>query len=317
MNNHKCSIGIDLGGTKIDSGLINNGKILKRHKQPTNVSGGYRCILEQIVEMIEHHKKEAPYPIQGIGIGVPGQVNSNDGSVIFAPHLFWNNVPLKKDLESALKMPVVISNDVRVAAWGEWNYGAGRGFKNIVLVYVGTGIGGGIIIDGHILHGANNMAAEIGHMIIDPNGPKCTCGNTGCLDAHAGGGGITRIAQKMVKEDPKAGAALLNLAGCMIENITPPIIAKALQLKDPMAEKLLEKMVAALSIGVLNLVHILNPERIIFGGGMIEGFPVLISRVKAEVQKKCLPPAAGTLDIVPSELHDTASLIGAAALILT
>jgi glucokinase len=199
---------------------------------------------------------------------------------------------------------------------GEWLYGAGRGYDDLVCVFVGTGIGGGIVSDGKVISGCGNAAGEVGHMTIDLRGPVCTCGKRGCWEALAGGWAIARRAQEAMRSASDPESLILELAGGKPENITAKTVSKALQVGDPLAREIVEDVVAALIAGAVNLVNIINPCRLIIGGGVIEGMPMLLERIQEGVQKYALRAVTEKLKIVPSVLGSDAGIVGAAALAL-
>ena len=317
----KCAVGIDLGGTKIALGAVDDeGRLLEPLCFDTEARGGYETVLDQLVNGVRQLKGRSNSPgapISGIGIGVAGQVDPETGAVVFAPNLNWRDVPLRADLERACGLPVVVTNDVRAALWGEWLFGAGRGGRDLICIFVGTGIGGGIVCDGRVLEGCSNTAGEIGHITVDLRGPLCKCGNRGCMEALAGGWAIARRAQESVKADPVRGSAILNRAGGKIEEITAKTVVHAFYDGDPLAITILDEATDALAAGIAALVNALNPCEIILGGGIIEGMPEMVSRIDKGVRNRALSAATGRLAIVASKLGGEAGIIGAAALAMS
>lgn len=315
MSKRLWAIGVDLGGTKIETARIDpEGKVERRLRSPTPVAAGAAGIRQTIVEAIADLRKDTNSPIAAVGVGVPGQVESRTGIVRFAPNLRWTNEPFQSDLAAAIGLPVTLDNDVRVATWGEWLNGAGRDCDDLICVFVGTGIGGGVVSGGRMLVGANNAAGEIGHFPVLINGPVCHCGNRGCMEALAGGWAIGRLGQEAVAAEPAAGAQILKLAGGVREAITGKIVAEALKRGDSLARRVMDGVAEALVAGVTGLVNSFNPRRVILGGGVIEGQPELIGRVRDGVLQRALKAATGELEVVPAMLHNDAGVIGAAAL---
>lgn len=309
------AIGIDLGGTKIEIALVDKqGQASSILKIPTNVIGGPKSIENDIVNKVEELTKLAHGKVFGIGIGVPGQVHPEDGRVLFAPNLGWNNVPIQQDLTQRTKLPVVITNDVRAATWGEWLHGAGKGSQDLVCLFVGTGIGGGIVLSGQMLQGYNNSAGELGHMIIQMDGPACTCGSKGCLEALGSGWAIAKKAQKLIKENHEAGKKLLERAFGKIEDVTTKLVVEAYKDKDLLAEELIVGMFHALTIGCINIANVLNPERIILGGGVLTDLPEVFEHVQDGIQKYALKSASLNLKVIPAKLTRNAGVIGAGTL---
>ncbi len=311
----KYGVGIDLGGTKIALGMVDDdGTLLELVRYRTDTGGGYKAVIGLIVEGVRRLGAAHPLKLSGIGIGVAGQVDPVSGAVIFGPNLEWHDAPLREDIEKACAIPVVVTNDVRAAMWGEWLFGAGRGVKDLLCVFIGTGIGGGIVCGGKPLDGCSNTAGEIGHMTVDLNGPLCTCGNRGCMEALAGGWALARSARESVASDPARGRKILEMAGGSLDDITAKIVVQASHGGDPLAVGLIDAAVAGLGAGVATLVNAINPCVIILGGGIVEGMPELVSRVESEVRRRALGAAAGRLAFRAASLGNQAGIIGAAAL---
>lgn len=315
MSRPQWTAGIDLGGTKIQILQINSfGTVGERLRCDTDITGGSEAIEKEIIDGIKSLNKKIGSPPSAIGIGVAGQIDAETGDVKFAPNLKWINVPLQHNLKRTLGIPVIIINDVRAATWGEWLYGAGKGTRDLICIFVGTGVGGGIISDGKMLTGFNNTAGEIGHMTVNIHGPQCTCGNVGCLEAYAGGWGIAKNAQEAVKADPKAGAKLLKAAGGHIEDITGRIVTELDREHDPLSMAIIEQAVDALAAATSSLINVLSPQKIIFGGGVIDGMPELIEGIAKKAKKRALCAATDNLLILPAKLRNDAGAIGAGAL---
>jgi glucokinase len=315
MDSKIRAVGIDLGGTKIAFGLVDeNGQLLNLLRYDTEAQGGYGAVVKQVVEGVQQLKALSPVPISGIGIGVAGQVEPVTGAVVFAPNLDWRDVPLRADVEKACAVPAAVTNDVRAALWGEWLFGSGRGAEDLLCIFIGTGIGGGIVSGGKVLKGCSNTAGEIGHITVDLHGPLCTCGNRGCMEALAGGWALARRAREAVETDPVSGGTVLKTAGGKVENITAKTLVKAFYAGDALAIKIIGKAIDALAAGISALVNALNPCQIILGGGIIEGMPEMVSRIEKGVRSRALSAATGRLVISDSKLGAEAGIIGAAAL---
>jgi len=250
MSTNQWAIGIDLGGTKIEVALVNSSGLLHdRLRVPTDSKKGYKTILKQITETIHQlcDKNGNAIP-SSVGIGIPGQISRSSGIVHYAPNLNWHEVKLEDDLSKMLDKHVSICNDVRAATYGEWFYGAGKNCDDLVCIFIGTGIGGGIISDGRMLTGCNNTAGEIGHMTIDLHGLECHCGNKGCFEALAGGWAIARDAQDMVRTDMKSGKILLAIAGNEIDKITAKTVSEAASKNDALAKKNIDNLADVLMV---------------------------------------------------------------------
>jgi glucokinase len=227
--------------------------------------------------------------------------------------LGWENVPLKTKLEEKLKLPVVVTNDVRAAAWGEWQFGAGKGVDDLVVLFVGTGVGGSVVSSGRILEGCNNSAGELGHTTLIVEGRKCHCPNKGCLEAYAGGWAIAERAQEAVQDNPAAGENMVSLAGS-IEKITASSVTQAYHEGDQLAFQLVRETAQYLAAGLVSIVNAFNPCLLVLGGGVIEGLPELINNVKTDIKKRALKPVAENLRVVKAALGNKAGIVGAAAL---
>lgn len=311
--NTKYAFGIDIGGTKIEFAQVDaNGTILKKKRVLTNVSGGFEGVVQQIIATLNEMQNQSMEKAVGLGIGIPGQVDKVTEIIDFAPNLKWHNVNLKEVLQKAMNLPVAITNDVRAITMGEWHFGAGKGCSNLVCLIVGTGIGGGIVCNGKLLHGSTNTAGELGHIIIDWRGLPCTCGNNGCLEAYAGGWAIAKRAQIAVRNKQDAGRAILNLANDKIDDISPVEVFKAYYAGDILAKKLVDETIDALVAGCISIINSLNPERLILGGGIIQAMPEMIEHIDKCVRIKALPSACKRLQIQPAQLGPEAGVIGAA-----
>ncbi len=324
MATEYSSIGVDLGGTKIAVALVDaKGQIDTLHKYATDVDGGPEAITSQIVAGVRELRGSSGSAgsansssglVIGVGVGVAGQIEAGSGLVHFAPNLDWHEVPLKAELEKALSLPVVVTNDVRAITWGEWLFGAGKGVDDLICMFVGTGIGGGVVAGGRMLAGSSNTAGEIGHISIDMHGPLCTCGNRGCMEVFAGGWAIAARAQNIARTHPQEANLLLQLAENNRDNLTAEIVAEAYHQNDPLALHLVGEVVEALVAGTVSLINTFNPRLIILGGGVIDGLPEIIDQVDAKVRWRCLRAAAQHLRIVAARLGGEAGVVGAAAL---
>lgn len=314
MQKQQWAIGVDIGGTKIAVAAVDpSGEIIDKILFETSHTLDYGTIEQQVIANIQELIHHTTVPPVALGIGVAGQVDEPSGTVIFAPNLNWHNIPIKTNFEKILKLPVKVLNDVRAATWGEWKHGAGVDLDNFVCVFVGTGIGGGIVANGMLMNGSSNAAGELGHIRIDLHGPTCTCGGIGCLEAWSSGWAIAARAQEAVSLDPAGAASLLKFVGGNRRAITAKHVIQAYYEGDPFAKILVDDTTEALIAGVISIVHSFNPSRIILGGGVIHGLPELVDWIADGVNKRALPAATKDLSIVQAQLQGDAVAIGAAS----
>lgn len=315
MAHQSSAVGIDLGGTKTIVAIVNaSGKILQTTRLATPASEGSQAVIEKISKAACQLIEGAGLPPVGLGVGVAGQIAPSGKLVQYAPNLDWHDVPLQTALQEQTGLPAVLLNDVRAATWAEWLFGAGYGCDDLVCLFIGTGIGGGVVSGGRLLVGNSNSAGELGHIPVALNGPLCNCGNRGCLEALAGGWAIARRAREAVAADPQAGIALKKLAQGREEAITAALVARAAHGGDPLAGQIIAETAEALIAGATGLINAFNPGRLILGGGVIEGLPELVDRIDQEARSRALQAACTKLEVLPAALHNNAGVIGAAAL---
>lgn len=315
----KVAVGVDLGATKLEVALVDpQGLVLRSTRVATDVAGGPEAVRSQIVGAVREilGQGKAGLSIAGIGLGVAGQIEAGSGKVVFGPNLGWKNVPLGAWIQEDLNLPVLVTNDVRAATFGEWRFGAGRGLEDLVCLFVGTGVGGGVVAGGKLLCGAFNSAGELGHMVVDFQGPLCDCGGRGCLEALAGGRALARQAKRAVQAYPAAGAGLLQLAGGNLEGITAQIVIQAFQRGDRLAKEILAKAKEALAAGLVSIVHCVNPKRIILGGGIVEGMAQLVEELEEKVKGTAMRASVQGLELVRAQLGRAAGAVGVAAMFL-
>jgi len=313
------AIGVDLGGTNIVSAIVNyQGKIVNRLKVPTLAERGKEATIERIIETIHENIIQSTIALDniiGIGIGAPGPLNVKKGIINFAPNLpGWEGVPLKKILEDEFNMKVVLENDANAATWGERCFGAGQGVNNLVCFTLGTGIGGGIIIDGNIYHGSNYGAAELGHMTVNKDGPRCNCGNYGCLEAYSSATGIKNRIKSRIQKGVKSHFLTFD-NDHLIESMSLKSIFETARMGDDLTQSVVEEAIAYLGIAIANIANMLNPEMIILLGGITNEGDNLLNPLKKEVAGRTLNSNYKFLKIVIGKLGDLAGALGAAALL--
>lgn len=310
-------IGIDVGGTNVKIALVNDeGKILYSNSVPTRAEMGYEYTVDNIKQAIYELLKETklePTDIEGMGFGFPGQVDYKAGVVRNAPNIpGWVEIPIAKIFEDEFHIPTRVDNDVRCAALGELNYGAGKGCENLICITVGTGIGSGLVVNGKLVRGATNAAGEIGHIKLQMNdGPICGCGDTGCMEAFASGPAIVALAEDYIKGGKSTKyRELANGAP-----ITPYIVCEAAKLGDPVAQRIFTIIGEYIGIGMASVVNLLNPEKIIIGGGVADAGEYLINPLTETLKKRAMKIAGEAVEIVHAQLGNTAGVIGASLLI--
>lgn len=311
-------IGIDVGGTNVKIALVDGeGKIIYSNSVPTYAQMGYEYTVNNIKQAIRDLMKETntdTKEIEGIGFDFPGQVDYKTGVVKLAPNIpGWINVPIAQMIEEEFNIPTRIDNDVRCAALGELKFGAGKGCENFVCITVGTGIGSGLVINGQLVRGAANAAGEIGHIKLQMNGgPICGCGDTGCLEAFASGPSIVAMAQEYLKGGKST--KFREMAGADGE-ITPYIVAKAAEAGDPVAKRIFEIVGTYIGMGLVSVINLLNPEKVIIGGGVAAAGDLLLDPIRKTIKERAMVVAGNSVEIVPAELGNSAGVIGASMLV--
>lgn len=308
------AIGIDLGGTKIETALVDaRGDIAEKQRTPTEAKRGPDHVVEVIVSTLTtHYLQDGRRAVGAIGVGVAGQVDPETGTVRRAPNLHWQDFPIRERLETALGLPVAVLNDVQAITYGECRRGVGSGAKNLVCLFAGTGVGGGVVIGGELVRGTSGNAGEFGHMTIEREGLRCSCGNRGCLETFVGGWAIAQRARTRVVAEPAQGATLLRLAGGKADGISAALVGQAAALGDALACALVEETGAALGVGLAAIANALNPELLILGGGIVEGLPGLVEIAERELGRRALAAALKPLKVVRSKLGADAGVIGSA-----
>ena len=298
------AIGIDIGGTKIAGGVVAvDGEIIDRTVVPTPVVEDQEPTVAAIREVIETLRARHP-TVEAIGVGAAGLVEWPAGRLIWAPHNAYRQLPLRRLLYEGTGLPTVVDNDANAAAWAEVCFGAGAGVAHMVLLTVGTGIGGGLVLGGQLYRGADGLGAEIGHMTVDPEGDACACGNRGCLEAMVSGSALARAGRlAQLAGDPAA--------------VTGEVVFQAAREGDPAAQELFARLGFWLGVGIASLVSLFDPELVVIGGGLAATGDLLLEPARAAMERytfarphRELPP------VVPALLGHEAGLVGAAALAL-
>lgn len=306
------SIGVDLGATKTVAAVVDASGTVRHHERwATGADRGAEAVVEELVGHLRACRAASPIAVRAVGIGVAAQVDTL-GSVRFAPNLRWREFPLGRRVAEATGMPVRVLNDVRAATVGEWRHGAARGERFVVCLFMGTGLGGGAVIDGRLLTGTSNAGGELGHLTVARNGRRCTCGNAGCLEAYVGGWAIAARAQERVLERPAAGAALVALAGGSIEGLRAEHVTRGASAGDPLAIEVLAEVRDHLADGLVGMSNAFNPRLIVAGGSVVDGAGSLFEDAFAAARARMLPSVAEPIRCARAALGESAVTIGAA-----
>ncbi len=317
-NKENYVVGVDLGGTKILAGVFDGSlECVGSTKVSTKAQRGLDNVISRIERCVRDAVDEADLSIKqvaGVGIGAPGAVDFGTGTVMFAPNLEgWKDVPLKKDLEKQLGVPVFVENDGNIAVLGVHVVELKSKPRSVVGIFVGTGIGGGLISQGELFSGFNHTAGEIGHMVIDVNGPKCGCGNRGCFEALASRTAIFQRIKAGVKDGEKT--LLTEMLGDGLEDLRSGDLRKAIRRGDKFVSKVIEQAAEYIGIGVANLVNILGPDVVVLGGGVMEALADEMTAIILKTAKDhAMPGTMKNVEIMVSKLGDSAGITGAAVL---
>lgn len=312
-------VGVDIGGTNVSVGVlpVDGGELLALRSQPTEPHRGAQFVVDRVVRMIEGAIRQVLDTLggdrgdfAGVGIGSPGPLNRQTGTVINTPNLGWRNFPLRDLISNAVGLPATLDNDANCATYGEWWMGAGRDMDTLLGLTLGTGIGGGIVLNGEIFHGVSDAAGEIGHMTIDLTGRRCNCGNYGCLEAYASGPAIAARAMEGIERG--AESILVQLVDGHLERITAATVYDAVIREDEFANEIMRETATFLGAGIANLINCLNPGAVVIAGGVTRAGDHLFVPLRAEVRRRAFRSAEEACRIVPAALPDTAGVIGAA-----
>lgn len=312
------AIGVDFGATLIKMGFVDSqGKVyFKRtiHTRSYKTRNGLiEALVQNINDIIGLARIRLKY-IAGVGIGVPGLVDSHKGIIHYLVNIRgWRNVRLKTILEKRLSLPVAIDNDVNVMTLGEFIFGAGKGSKNLVCLTLGTGVGGGLIIGGRLYRGSSMVAGEIGHIPINEYGPRCNCGGNACLESYIGNKYLIEEAKRLLKKEPSR--IISRLIYRRPSNLTPEILTEAARLKDRLAQRIWHEAGTRLGICLSGVINLLNPERIIIGGGVSKAGRFLFEPMKRTIRDRAMAFPRKNVRIVCARLGEDAGIIGAAELV--
>jgi glucokinase len=311
----RLAIGLDVGGTKIFGGVVTeNGHLLEHRRIPAPVGGD--ATVAAIEQMISDLRARRP-GVEVVGVGAAGMVEWPGGLVRYALNNGYVDMPLRQRLEEVTGLPAVVDNDANVAAWAEARFGAGAGRSHIIMLMVGTGVGGGLVLSGEVYRGSSGLGAEVGHLIVDPSGATCGCGNRGCLEAMVSATALRRLGQQVAAADPSGRLAVLAGPAGTPGGITGEVVASAAREGDSAARSLFDEMGRWLGIGIASLVTIFDPELVVIGGGLAQTHELLLPPAQASFERFVFGRSHRTLPpLVPARLELFAGLIGAGALAL-
>ena len=320
----KHVVGIDIGGTKLATVVADKtGHILGKVRKPTLSEKGPEYAIRLLFDMVREVVSQADLEqkaISAIGVSCGGPLDTKTGIVYSPPNLpGWDALPLKARLESEFLVPVTIENDANASALAEFRFGGGRGYSAVLYMTMSTGIGGGIVIDGQVYHGANDSAGEVGHQILLPNGPRCGCGKQGCLEALCSGPAIARRAQAAIQKqlvDEKPLTAMLTLADGRIEDVKSEHVLAAARTGDALASALVQETAYYMGWGIANLVNILNPDIVLLGTIAVAAGDLLLDPIRETVSKFAMTRPAEAVHIAPAQLGDALGDLAAVALVV-
>lgn len=305
----------DLGGTSMRTALVDeDGRIQERHSTPTQADSGPDVVLERFLDDAERLSRSVERSeIVGIGAALAGPIDPATGVLYNPPNLpGWDGFSPKAAIERRLALRATLANDATAAALAEHRYGAGRGYDDMIYMTVSTGIGGGIVVDGKLVLGSHGYAGEIGHLTIDPKGPRCNCGNLGCLESFSSGTAVARVARERLSSG--ADSVMLDLAGGDLDAVSSAVVAEATRAGDAVATEVMDNAMTYLGIGIVGLIHVLNPGVIVIGGGMSNNFDLMLPTITREIKSRAMAAELAKVSVVKSELGDEVGLIGAAAM---
>jgi len=312
----KYAIGIDLGGTKILTALVDkeDGTIVHSVKKKTKKDKGSENVIKRMIESVKQLLDESKInkkDIESIGVGAAGQVDRENGILVAAPNLDCFDLKIKEILEKEFNISTYIGNDVEIAALGEMKFGAGRGYKDFVCVFVGTGVGSSIVANGQIRHGASGTAGEIGHIIVDLNGRMCACGAHGCLEAYASRSAIERRIVGALKKGRISAISEYMKEG---KPISSKMIKKSIEVEDELVIQSVLEGSEYLSGGLASIINFLNPQLIVLGGGLVDAVDFFYQKTIKKARAKALPLPSKSIEFKKAELGDFSGVIGAAFL---
>lgn len=311
-------VGVDLGGTHLRAAIVDitNGQVVDLVQVPTLAREGHDAVIARMAEMIVKVISSSGMlkaDVGGIGIGVPGKLDLEHGKVLFLPNLpgNWLNVPLQQEIERQVGLPAHILNDARAMTFGEWKYGAGRGVNTVACFTLGTGVGGGLVVNGKLHLELGGTAGELGHQVIDVDGPTCGCGSRGCLETYASGPAIAAAGIKAVVQG--LTTRIGEMVNYDLNRITPEVVYQAALSGDPIAQEIYQRVGHYLGIAIANVIVIVGPRKIVIGGGVSQAGELLFEPIRRTIRSSVFITSTEQIEIVPAQLGINAGIIGAAA----
>ena len=306
--------GLDLGGTKVAAALLTgDGRVVGRARLSSRAGSAAEVVADTVIAAVDealHGAGVTRAALRGAGIGAPGPLDFDTGVIVFAPNLGMRDFPLRDYISERLGVPVFLDNDVNMGTYGEYLAGAARGFRYVLGVFPGTGVGGGLVVNGRVFRGANGTAGEVGHIIVQQGGALCGCGQRGCLEAYASRSAIARdlVMLAAIGQAPTVRAA----AGTRLKAVKSGVIARAVAAKEPAVRAVVERSARFLGIGIANCVNLFSPDLVVLGGGLVEKLGGrYVAQVERAMRKHALQASAAGVRVVAAELGDAAAIHGA------
>ncbi len=307
------TVGVDVGGTKISAGVLDeHGEIVARDRTESPATDASEIVrtIGQLVRSLTTGRE-----VEAVGVCAAGFVDKERAKVVFAPNLAWRDEPLKARLQDELGLPVVVENDANAAAWGEFTFGAGEDVENLLLLTIGTGVGGGVVLDGELVRGGFGMGGEVGHIQMVPDGVLCGCGNLGCLESYGSGNALVRMTHEAALAEPDGARALIEEAGGAVSAINGPMISRAAADGDPFAVARLAELGDWIGQGIATLTAVLDPNVVVIGGGVSEAGALLLDPVRASFERHLTGRGhRPVLEIRQAQLGNTGGIVGVADL---
>ena len=315
INSSALTIGIDIGGTKVLGGVVDStGKIIDSARRPTPLTGG-KDLVATIIDLVKELK--AKHEIAGIGISVAALISKDQGTIVGAPNIAnLSQLNFVSEIKKVFNLPVIAENDANAAMWAEFKFGNAKGFNPVIFFIIGTGMGGGLVIDGKLFRGAHGIGAEFGHMIVQPQGIKCGCGTQGCIEQYASGSALMRYAKEGIEADPQKGKRLLELAGGNLSELTGSILTTAAKNGDELAIAAFNKQANWLGSACASYALLLDPQAIVVGGGVVDAGELFLEPVR-KAMHSYMPfgKSHPVPKIIAAKFGNDAGLIGAADLV--